>query len=91
MNYYIYYRIALKPEEWVERVHAMHGALVRETGITAQLLRQCEEADTWMEIYSGVKDSDGFETVLARLVEEHRLYEGLQAGTQRHVERFEPV
>jgi hypothetical protein len=91
MNYYIYYRIALKPEEWVARVNAMHAALADETGIRAQLLRQIEEADTWMEIYDGVTDSARFEAALARLVAEHQLYEGLQEGTQRHVERFEPV
>jgi hypothetical protein len=89
INYYVYYRCAAEPEEVCARIRAMQQELAQQSGIAGQLLRRCEDTETWMEIYPDISDAGRFEAALTAAVTAHRLDELLQSGTLRHIERFQ--
>ena len=67
---------------------SLQAALARATGVPGRLLRRVEDDGTWMEIYEGVADAEGFERELAAAVARARLETLLAPGAVRHVERF---
>jgi hypothetical protein len=89
-SYYIYYRVAASDGERLQAiVTRMHAGLEASTGIAGRLLRRCDDAQTWMEIYEDVQDTAQFEGALADAVTHHKLEALLQST--RVVERFVPV
>lgn len=89
ISYYVYYRCAAESDEVCARVRTMQQELAQQCGIAGQLLRRCEDTETWMEVYPDISDAGRFETALAAAVTAHRLDELLQSGTLRHIERFQ--
>lgn len=84
---YIYYRVA-DPDAALPRVRAMQGALAASHGVRGRLLQRRDDAQTLMEIYTGLSDAAAFERALDAAVLEHGLDALLMAGTARHTERF---
>jgi hypothetical protein len=87
-SYYIYYRTAADGARVRAAVAAMQAALAEATGVAGRLLRRVDDRTTWMEVYEDVADPDGFEQELAACVERFGVRALLQAGAERHTERF---
>jgi hypothetical protein len=87
-SYYVYYRSAAAPAAIRAAVGTMQAALAGATGVQGRLLRRVEGDGTWMEIYEGVADPEGFERELAAATARARIEALLAPGATRHVERF---
>ena len=87
LSYYIYYRVA-QPAQAHALVLQIQAALKTKTGIDGRLLRKRDDPSTWMEIYEGVGDFDGFEQCLAAAVQATNFADVLVSGV-RHMECFE--
>ncbi|MFC5771582.1 DUF4936 family protein [Thauera sinica] len=91
-SYYIYYR--LRPDagfaDALRVLQAMQATLARRTGIVGRIMRRADDPVTWMEIYEGVSDKDGFDAALQDEADAHRAADLLEPGTTRHLERFVP-
>lgn len=80
-SYYVYYRVAPDRVEAVRHaVRTLFEAIERETGVRGAWMRRRDEATTFMEVYEGVADEQGFEAVLER--------ESAALGLERKTERF---
>ena len=84
---YIYYRVA-QPTEARAAIGEIQARLGAATGIRGRLLQKLDEPTLWMEIYEQVADVAGFETALAKLLNEKHFESLLQPGSRRTVERF---
>lgn len=81
MNYYVYYKVA--PEQLPalrEAVQALFAKAEKQFGVRGRWMRRRDDPATYMEVYEGVQDSEGFETLLER--------EGQALGVPRRLERF---
>ena len=87
-SYFIYYRVAATSEQVRASVAAMQAVLARDTNVQGRLLHRRDDMTTWMEVYEGVEDSEGFERELALAVEQFAARGLLAPGTDRHVECF---
>ncbi len=81
MNYYVYYKVppgqvaALKP-----RVQALFNAVEEQFGVRGRWMHRRDDPTTYMEVYEGVTDERGFESLLER--------HSAALGVARKVERF---
>ncbi|MGH8683437.1 MAG: DUF4936 family protein [Burkholderiales bacterium] len=87
-SYYIYYRTAADVARIRAVVTAMQTALAEATGVAGRLLSRVDDRTTWMEVYADVADPERFERELTACVERFGVRALLQAGAERHVERF---
>jgi hypothetical protein len=87
-SYYIYYRTAADAARIRAAVAAMQAALAQATGVAGRLLCRVDDHTTWMEVYEDIADPERFEQELAACVERFGVRALLQAGAERHVERF---
>ena len=87
-SYFIYYRASAAEGALRAAVGAMQQALAQETGVAGRLMRRADDPTTWMEVYESVGDVPRFERSLAAAVARFELDRLLEAGAQRHVERF---
>ena len=87
-SYYIYYRTGAEAAQIRAAVTAMQAELAAATGVAGRLLSRVDDRTTWMEVYEDVADPDRFERELAACVERSGVRALLQAGAERHVERF---
>lgn len=86
-HYYIYYRVAAADGERLQStVTAMQTDLHDTTGIAGRLLQRRDDPQTWMEVYEGVSDRDGFEKALSETAARHKLEALLESP--RVIERF---
>lgn len=83
---YIYYRPPQATAKLAQKISAMQAALAQESGIHGQLLRRCDDGNTWMEVYPGIKQREVFGQALAQWLACHGLDE---ACGERHAEWFE--
>jgi len=89
LNFYIYYRVEPAGAAALEaRIHEMQTALRNQTGIAGRLLKKRDEPLLWMEVYENVAETESFEDALTRIVEEYRIRQFLEPGSQRHTECF---
>lgn len=89
IDYYLYYRI--RPDTQVALTAAlatMFASLQAATGIAGRVKRRLDDPLTWMEIYEGVTDPRVFEVELGLHAMNHGLYNMLEPGGVRHIERF---
>jgi hypothetical protein len=87
VSLYVYYKL---PPDVDPRalVKAMQADLRVRSGVAGRLLRRRDDPATWMEVYEGLDDAAGFETMLDAAVVRHGLMGILGTGGSRHVERF---
>lgn len=85
-NVYVYYR--LDPRHADEAEPPIRGLMtqIARTGVTAQLLKKCDEPLLWMESYDGIADLENFLRTLSAVVEEHDV--GVFFNGERHIECF---
>ena len=89
LNFYIYYRVEPAGAAVLEaRIHEMQAALHHQTGVAGRLLKKRDEPLLWMEVYENVAAAENFEDALIRVVEEYRIPQFLEPGSQRHTECF---
>ncbi|HMK14684.1 MAG TPA: DUF4936 family protein [Burkholderiales bacterium] len=89
VNFYIYYRVNPAGAVALEaRIHEMQAALHNQNGIAGRLLKKRDEPLLWMEVYENVDDAESFEDAMVRIVEEYRIRQFLEPGSQRHSECF---
>ena len=81
MNYYVYYKIGPERVPLARLfVNELFEKIERQFGIRGRWMRRRDDPSTYMEIYEGVKDAKGFETLLER--------EGAKLGVPRKTECF---
>ena len=87
---YVYYRIAsaVAPAHVGNRVRSMQAGLKMQTGIDGRLMRRADDTGTWMEVYEGVNDREGFMAALEAAVLAHGIEALLESGSARHAEFF---
>ncbi|AXE28794.1 DUF4936 domain-containing protein [Chromobacterium phragmitis] len=56
---YCYFKAPPERDATLARLRALQGELAA-AGWTGELLRRCDDADTWMEVYPGIADRDAF-------------------------------
>ncbi|QRO33026.1 DUF4936 family protein [Chromobacterium violaceum] len=56
---YCYFKAPSEREAVLDRFRALQRELAA-AGWTGELLRRCDDADTWMEVYPGISDRDAF-------------------------------
>ncbi|MEN2425776.1 DUF4936 family protein [Chromobacterium vaccinii] len=56
---YCYFKAPAEPETVLGRFRALQMELAA-AGWTGELLRRCDDPDTWMEVYPGIADRDAF-------------------------------
>lgn len=83
---YLYYRPQQADAALAHRLRAMQAELARRTGIDGQLMRRCDDAATWMEVYPEIQQRPQFEQALQQCLLAHGL---LEACGERHTEWFE--
>ena len=89
LNFYIYYRVEQAHAASLEPlIHAMQAVLWKQTGVAGRLLKKRDEPLLWMEVYENVAEAESFEETLTRVVEEYRIRQFLEPGSQRHTECF---
>ncbi|TCP12577.1 uncharacterized protein DUF4936 [Crenobacter luteus] len=58
---YVYFKVpAGVADEVARRLFALQRRLAAETGVAGRLCRRRDDESTWMEVYEGVADPDGF-------------------------------
>lgn len=86
-NVYVYYRVDPRHADAAETpIRALMARMICRTGVTAQLLKKCDEALLWMESYGGIADRENFLRELAAVAEEYDV--GMFIEGDRHVECF---
>jgi hypothetical protein len=81
LNYYVYYRVAPdRLDEAREAVRELFAAAEKAFGVRGRWMRRRDDPSTWMEVYEGVRDEEGFEALLER--------EGARLGVTRIIEAF---
>jgi len=89
LNFYIYYRVELANAVALEaRIRDIQAALHLQTGVASRLLKKRDEPLLWTEVYENVAVAEGFEDALLRVVEEYRIRQFLDLGSQRHTGCF---
>jgi hypothetical protein len=81
LNYYVYYKVP--PERLAEitaAVQLLFQTAKQNFSVHGRWMRRRDDPTTYMEVYEGVRDEDGFEAMLER--------EGAKLGLSRKVERF---
>jgi len=89
-NLYVYFKLDGQPRTEIQRaLTALHDELrARFDGVHIELLRRRDDADTWMEVYAGIRDASAFSNAL---------HVGLSTcgvtryGLSRHEEWFVPL
>lgn len=80
-NYYVYYKA--DPGQWKSlrpAVEHLFEKVEKQFGVRGRWLRRRDDPTTYMEVYEGIVDERGFETLLAR--------ETPPLGLERKIERF---
>ena len=86
-HYYVWYRVRDDAAAEAETaVRALQARLACRTGIAGRLLKKRDAPETWMDIYEGVAEPQGFERQMQELVERYDVEMFLEGG--RHVECF---
>ena len=86
-NVYVYYRLDPRHVDEAETpIRALIARLICRTGVTAQLLKKCDEPLLWMESYAGIVDKEVFLRELSRLADEYDV--GVFIDGKRHLECF---
>jgi len=87
-NWYIYYPAPAAVGFVLPQLRAMQQRLADSTGVRARLEERVGPGatPTWMEVYEGVSDPDGFAATLADAINASELTRGLAQA--RRVERF---
>jgi hypothetical protein len=81
LNYYVYYKVSAdRVDEVRSLVESLFSEVENKTGVRGRWMRRRDDPTTYMEVYEGVRDERGFETLLER--------EGAKLGVPRKVERF---
>jgi Domain of unknown function (DUF4936) len=89
LNFYIYYRVEPASAAVLEpRIREMQAALHHQTRVTGRLLKKRDEPLLWTEVCENVAVAEGFEDALLRVVEEYRIRQLLELGSQRHTGCF---
>lgn len=87
-NFYIYYKVDPAKQGEVEPlIYTLLSRVACRTGVHGRLLKKLDGSATWMEVYEGIADSNGFERVLQELCERY----DIDIFIDRHTERFEEV
>lgn len=89
-NLYVYFKLDGQPQGEIERaLKALQAELrVQFPGITAQLMRRRDDAQTWMEVYEGINNAAAFGNALHAGLTTHGL---ARYGLARHEEWFVPL
>ena len=85
-NVYVYYRLDPGHADLAETTIRALMARMVGLGVTAQLLKKCDEPLLWMESYVGVTDAESFRRDLAGVADEYDV--GIFINGVRHVECF---
>lgn len=88
-NWYVYYP-APSAASALPLLRAMQEQLAQRGGISARVEERVETGatPTWMEVYEGVKDPDGFAELLRATLQSTGYAEYARG---RHIERFRPL
>jgi hypothetical protein len=89
-NFYIYYRV-VPTAQALAAAGALLAHVERQSGINGRLMQRADDPATWMEVYEGVADLDGFRTALAAAEAASGIAGCLAPGARRVCERFVPV
>lgn len=89
-NWYVYYP-APSGTGMLPRLRAMQRQLAQSSGVAARIEARAaaDATPTWMEVYEGIADPQGFAIQLADALSASGLQQELPA--QRRVERFRPL
>jgi len=91
VGYYVYYRVPLDQFGHARRVvESLQEDLHRRTGVSGRLLHRRDDPMTWMEVYEGITDEQGFDASLAGAVERCGFSSVLAEGSGRITEIFGP-
>jgi hypothetical protein len=87
-NWYVYYPAPAAAGSVLPLLRAMQQRLVDRSGVRARLEERVGPGatPTWMEVYEGVNDPDGFAATLAEAVKDSEWTRELAQA--RRVERF---
>jgi len=86
-NVYVYYRLdPRKSDEAETPIRALMARITCRAGVTAQLLKKCDEPLLWMESYAGIVDKQTFLRELSSLVDEYDV--SVFIDGERHLECF---
>lgn len=89
-NIYIYYRVASAPQA-AAAAAAILAHIEQQCGVTGRLMQRADDPTTWMEVYEGVADLEGFVAALGAAEAASGIENCLAAGARRVRERFVPV
>ena len=56
---YCYFKAPSEPGETLDKLRALQAELAA-AGWTGELLRRCDDSQTWMEVYPGLADREAF-------------------------------
>ncbi|GGY10580.1 DUF4936 family protein [Paludibacterium paludis] len=82
-NVYIYYRLTGIDSPDAETLKAMQAWLAEHGGVRGRLMRKCDDATTWMEVYEGIADQEAFAAALSDALRRHGI-----GKEGRHIEWF---
>lgn len=84
---YVYYRLDPRHADDAETpIRALMARITCRAGVTAQLLKKCDEPLLWMESYDGIADRENFLRELSSVADEYDV--GMFIDGERHVECF---
>ena len=84
---YVYYRIDPSYADDAETpIRALMARIACRAGVTAQLLKKCDEHLLWMESYAGIVDKETFLRELSSVADEYDV--AIFLNGERHVECF---
>jgi hypothetical protein len=87
---YVYYRIpAADAAVALRQAEALQALLAPYCASAPRLMRGCDDAATWMEVYEGVADLEAFAAAMARCLNAPGV-EALRCS-ERHLECFREV
>jgi hypothetical protein len=87
-NWYVYYPAPATAGSVLPQLRAMQQRLADRSGVRARMEERVGPGatPTWMEVYEGVRDPDGFAAILADAINASEWTRELAQA--RHVERF---
>ena len=90
-GFYVYYRIEAtnKPAALIA-VQQLFSVVLEHESIAGRLLKRADDAETWMEIYEGIRDPARFRARLDGAAISCGMF-ALAQDARRHVEHFEEV
>ena len=84
---YVYYRLEPRHAGEAETpIRALMARITCRAGVTAQLLKKCDEPLLWMESYAGIADKEAFLLELSSLADEYDV--SVFIDGERHLECF---